>query len=69
MEGNKTLPKILSKYKLDEIYNADEFGLFFRMQQNKSLSLRSAACVGGNTVKFLLLGMTAANATSDKFIA
>ena len=24
-----TLPTILSKYKLDEIYNADEFGLFF----------------------------------------
>ena len=27
-----TLPTILSRYKLVEIYNADEFGLFFRMQ-------------------------------------
>ena len=42
-----TLPTILSKYELDEIYNADEFGLFFRMQPAKSLNLRSEACVGG----------------------
>ena len=25
-----TLPTILYKYKLEEIYNADEFGLFFQ---------------------------------------
>ena len=33
------LPTILSKYKLDEVYNADEIGLFFRMPLNKSLNL------------------------------
>ena len=50
----KTLPAILSKYKLDKIYNTDEFGLFFRMQPNKSIfDLRLAQ--GENTVKFVLL--------------
>ena len=61
-----TLPKILSKYKLDEIYNADEFGLFFRMQPNKSLNLRSEACTGGKHSKICLTGIAAANATGDK---
>ena len=41
-----TLPTILSKYN-DEIYNADEFGLFFRIQPNKSLNIRSESCTGG----------------------
>ena len=50
-----TLHTILSRYNLDEIYNADEFGLFFCMQPNKSLHLRSEACAGGNTVKLVLL--------------
>ena len=44
-----TLPTILSKYKLDEIYNADEFELLFRMQPNKSLNFRSKAGTGGKT--------------------
>ena len=61
-----TLPTILSKYKLDEIYNADEFGLFFRMQPNKSLNLRSEACTGGKHSKIRLTGMATANATVDK---
>ena len=61
-----TLPTILSKYKLDEIYNADEFGLFYRVQPNKSLHLRSEDCIGGKHSKIRLTGMAAANATGDK---
>ena len=61
-----TLPTILSKYKLDEIYNADEFGLFFRMQPNKSLNPRSEACSEEKHSKIRLTGMAAANATGDK---
>ena len=61
-----TLPTILSKYKVDEIYNADEFGLFFRMQLNKSLNLRSEAWRGGKQGKIRLTGMVAANATGDQ---
>ena len=57
---------ILSKYKLNEIYNADEFGLFFCMQPNKSLNLQSEACTGGKLNKICLSGMAAANAMGDK---
>ena len=32
-----TLPTILSKYDLNQIYNANEFGLFYRTQPNNSL--------------------------------
>ena len=38
------LPTILSKYELEEIYNADEFGLFYQAQPDKSLNPRN--CVG-----------------------
>ncbi|XP_047144622.1 tigger transposable element-derived protein 4-like [Hydra vulgaris] len=44
------LPTILSRYKLDEIYNADEFGLFFCMQPNKSLNLQSETCIEESSV-------------------
>ena len=36
-----TLPTILSKYDFNQIYNADEFGLFNRAQPNKSLHLKN----------------------------
>ena len=61
-----TLLTILSKYKLDEIYNTDGFWLFFRMQPNKSLNLQSEACTGGKYSKIRLTGKAAANATGDK---
>ena len=32
-----TLPTIFSKYDLNQIYNANEFGLFYRAQPNNSL--------------------------------
>ena len=42
-----TLPTILSKYDPNLIYNADEFGSFYRAQPNKSLHLKNENCVGG----------------------
>ena len=53
-----TLPAILSKYDLNQIYNADEFGLLYRAQPNKSLHLKNENCVGGKHSK---LRLTAAN--------
>ena len=43
---------ILSKCKLNQIYNADEFGLFYRIQPNKSLHLKNGKCVG-NTASYV----------------
>ena len=61
-----TLPTILSKYDLNQIYNADEFGLFYRAQPNKSLHLKNENCVGGKHSKLRLTGLTAANAVGEK---
>ena len=57
-----TLPTMLSKYELNQIYNADEFGLFYRAQPEKSLHLKDERCVGGKHSKLRLTGLAAANA-------
>ena len=46
-----TSPTLLSKYDLNQIYSADEFGLFYRAQPNKSLRLKNENCVGGKHSK------------------
>ena len=61
-----TLPTILPKYDLNQIYNGDEFGLFFNAQPNTFLHLKNENCVGGNRSKPCLTGMTAANAVGEK---
>ena len=45
------LPTILSNYSLSDIYNADEFGLFYQALPEKSLHLKSERCVGGKHSK------------------
>ena len=49
-----------------QIYNADEFDLFYRIQPNKSLHLKNENCVGGKHSKLRLTGLTAANAVGEK---
>ena len=61
-----TLPTVLSKYDLNQIHNADEFGLFYRAEPNKSLHLTNENCVGGKHSKLRLTGLTAANAVGEK---
>lgn len=61
-----TLPTIFSNYKLEDIYNADEFGLFYQALPNKTLHLKSEKCVGGRHSKTRLTGMAAANAAGEK---
>ena len=57
-----TLPTILSKYDLNQICKADEFGLFYRAQPNKSLHPKNETCVGGKHSKLRLTKLTATNA-------
>ena len=56
----------MSKYDLNQIYNADEFGLFYRAQPNKSLHLKNENCVVGKHSKLRLTRLTAANAVGEK---
>ena len=61
-----TLPTMLSKYELNQIYSADEFRLFYRAQPEKSLHLKDERCVGGKHSKLRLTGLAAANAVGEK---
>ena len=61
-----TLPTMLSKYELNQIYNADEFCLFYRAQPEKSLHVKDERCVGGKHSKLRLTGLAAANAAGEK---
>ena len=43
--GEKTtLPAILARYQLKDIFNADEFGLFYEALPLKSLHFRGKRC-------------------------
>ena len=61
-----TLPTILSNYKLENIFNADEFGLFYQCLPNKTFHLKSEKCSGGKNSKIRITGLAAANAVGDK---
>ena len=41
-----TLPTLLSKYSLEDIYNADEFGLFYAAAPKTTLHFRTQSCKG-----------------------
>ena len=60
------LPTIWSRYKLEDIYNADEFGLFYRMLPAKTMHFKSEKCSGGKLSKQRITGLAAANAVGDK---
>ena len=49
-----TLPTMLPKYELNQIYNADKFGLFYRAQPKKCLHLYDERFVGGKRSKLRL---------------
>ena len=61
-----TLPTLLSNYKLEDIFNADEFGLFYQCLPNKTLHLKSEKCSGGKNSKIRITGLAAANSVGDK---
>ena len=61
-----TLPTMLSKYEFNQIYNADEFCLFYRAHAEKSLHVKDERCVGGKHSKLRLIGLAAANAAGEK---
>ena len=62
-----TLPTLLSNYKLENIFNADEFGLFYMCLPNKTcLSQEKCPGGGGGNSKLRLTGMAAGSATGEK---
>ncbi|XP_057290339.1 tigger transposable element-derived protein 4-like [Hydractinia symbiolongicarpus] len=61
-----TLPTILSNYKLEDTFNADEFGLFYQCLPEKTYHLKGEKCSGGKKSKLRFTGMAAASATGEK---
>ena len=57
-----SLPILLSNYDLKDIYNTDEFVLFYQSLPNKTYQLKSEKCYGGKLSKICITGMAAANA-------
>ena len=57
------LPTILSKYELKDIYNGDEFGLFYQALPDKSLHYKGERCSGGKHSKVRFTGLAAGNTT------
>ena len=61
-----SLPTLLYNYDLKDIYNADEFGLFYQCVPNKTYQLKSEKCSGGKLSKVRITGMASADAAGDK---
>ena len=61
-----TLRKILSRYPLENIFNADKFGLFYQCLPNKTLHLKGEKCSGGKHSKIRLAGLAAGNAYGER---
>ena len=54
----RVLPSLLEGYALKDVYNADEFGLFFNLLPDKSMCLTSEQSSGNKQSKasFTILG-------------
>ena len=61
-----TLPTILSRYPPENIFNADEFRLFYQCLPNKTLHLKGEKCSGGKHSKDRLNGLAAGNAYGER---
>ena len=57
------LPSLLAGYDPSDVYNADETGLFYKMQPNKTLHFRGERCTGGKQSKERLSVLVGANMT------
>ena len=61
-----TLQIILSNYAKTGIYNADEFGLFYKVLPKKALHLKDDKCTGGKHSKIRVAGLATTNMNGDK---
>ena len=61
-----TLPISLSNYGIENIYNTDEFGLFYQYLLDKSYQLKTEKCSGGKHSKIRITGLAAANGVGNK---
>lgn len=65
-DWEKRLDALLEGYELQDIFNADETGVFFRSMPEKSLVVRGEMCAGGKKSKDRLTLLLACSATGEK---
>ena len=56
----------LSRYPLQNIFNVDEFGLFYQCLANKTLHSKGEKCSGGKHSKIRLTGLVAGKVYGEK---
>ena len=61
-----TLPTLLSNCNLEDMFNTDEFGLFYQCLPSKTYHLSGGKSSGGNNSKVRLTGTAAASETGEK---
>lgn len=59
-------PNLRKGYKDEEIFNADETGLFFRITPDKTMKFKGEKCVGGKLSKERLTVLVASNMTGSE---
>lgn len=56
-------PDLKARYSADDIFNADETGLFYKLTPNKTLKFKSEMCIGEKLSKERITVLVAANMT------
>ena len=65
-EWSERLQTILSQFSPENIFNADETGLFYRLHSDKTLEFKGVDCHGGKQSKERLIVMVCANMTGSE---
>ncbi|XP_048006503.1 tigger transposable element-derived protein 4-like [Leguminivora glycinivorella] len=61
-----TLPALIQNYEPRDIFNADEFGLFFKLMPDKSYVFKGETCHGGKASKERLTVLACANSDGSE---
>lgn len=61
----KVWPELKTRYSAEDIFNADETGLFYKMTPNRTLKFKSEKCIGGKLAKERITVLVAANMTGS----
>lgn len=62
------LPQIMKRYASRDIFNVDEFGLFFKLMPNKTFAVKGEKCTGGKLSKDRVTVLIGGNADGTEKI-
>lgn len=63
---NNVLPNIIEQYDHNDIFNADETGLFYKCLPSRTLAFKNEKCVGGKKSKDRITVMVGSNMTGTE---